>query len=87
MTGCCGMWGGVLSAQLESMLDDVCMWGGHCLPQSLFPQMVQGYPGQGFPQTPLGWAGRGRPVGLRGRPFSASQSPQPELGVRPLGVG
>lgn len=83
MTGCWEVWGGVLSAQPKGMLDGRV--GGHCLPQSVFSQMVQGYPGQGLPWMPLG-LGRERQASVGRRcPFSASLSPQPELSVRHLG--
>lgn len=73
--GCCRMWGGVLSAQPEGMLDGVCV-GGTAFPKVCFPRWCRGTLGRGFLRHPWGWAGRGRPVGLRRKTVSVLRLPE-----------
>lgn len=77
--------GGVLSVQPEGVLDGVCVWGGTAFPKVCFPRWCRGTLGRGFLRRPWGGQGEAGLEASEGRrcPFSASQSPQPELSVRP----
>lgn len=53
----------------------VCV-GGTAFPKVCFPRWCRGTLGRGFLRHPWGWAGRGRPVGLRRKTVSVLRLPE-----------